>query len=284
MCARNLFRTTAPKADRLFFPGIGHGYTDHYRSTRGLNRVRLDIHVITTPDLQLRTASAKLTGDADLRLRGTVAHPSLLGRAEILEGEVNFNGSKYRLDRGDITFSDPVSIQPILDLQAGTRVGDYDITLGINGKMDKLNITYRSEPPLSNSDIIALLALGYTNTESATIAGSANSFSNAASGAILGEALNATVGNRVERLFGVSRVKIAPQGLATETNPNHGPEVTIEQQVGPDLTVTYSTNVSQASQQIIQVEYNVTRNVSIVALRDQNGVVSFDVKIRQRKK
>jgi hypothetical protein len=42
--------------------------------------------------------------------------------------------------------------------------------------------------------------------------------------------------------------------------------------------------VSVASQQIIQVEYNITRNVSIVALRDQNGVVSFDVKIRQRKR
>jgi len=28
----------------------------------------------------------------------------------------------------------------------------------------------------------------------------------------------------------------------------------------------------------------VTRNVSIVALRDQNGVVSFDFKIRRRKK
>jgi hypothetical protein len=32
------------------------------------------------------------------------------------------------------------------------------------------------------------------------------------------------------------------------------------------------------------VEYNLTRNISIVALRDQNGVVSFDVKIRQRKR
>jgi len=50
------------------------------------------------------------------------------------------------------------------------------------------------------------------------------------------------------------------------------------------LTVTYSTNVSQSSQQIIQMEYNVSRNLSIVALRDQNGIVSFDVRIRQRKK
>ena len=51
-----------------------------------------------------------------------------------------------------------------------------------------------------------------------------------------------------------------------------------------NLTITYSTNVSQASQQIIQVEYNVSRNVSVVAVRDQNGVVSFDVRIRRRKK
>jgi hypothetical protein len=60
--------------------------------------------------------------------------------------------------------------------------------------------------------------------------------------------------------------------------------VTIEQQVANNLTLTYSTNVSQASQQIIQVEYNISRNVSIVGVRDQNGVVSFDVRIRQRKK
>jgi len=51
-----------------------------------------------------------------------------------------------------------------------------------------------------------------------------------------------------------------------------------------NLTLTYTTNVAGASQQLIQVEYNITRNVSIVAVRDQNGVVSFDVRVRQRKK
>ena len=40
----------------------------------------------------------------------------------------------------------------------------------------------------------------------------------------------------------------------------------------------------QASQQIIQLEYNLTRNVSIVAVRDQHGVVSFDLRVRRRKK
>ena len=37
--------------------------------------------------------------------------------------------------------------------------------------------------------------------------------------------------NRLQKLFGVSRIKIDPQGLTTETNPTaRGPQVTIEQQ------------------------------------------------------
>jgi translocation and assembly module TamB len=114
---------------------------------------------------------------------------------------------------------------------------------------------------------------------------SQSAFNSETSNAILSAALNATVSSRVQKLFGVSRIKIDPQGLTTETSPTQtGPAVTIEQQVKNNLTLTYTTNVAQASQQIIQVEYNVTRNVSIVGVRDQNGVVSFDVRVRQRKK
>jgi translocation and assembly module TamB len=102
---------------------------------------------------------------------------------------------------------------------------------------------------------------------------------------MLAAALNATLNNRTQRLFGNSRIKIDPQGLATETSPTQtGPAVTIEQQVRDNFTLTYTTSVSQASQQIIRAEYNISKNVSVVAIRDQNGVVSFDVKIRRRKR
>jgi translocation and assembly module TamB len=253
-----------------------------------LNRIRLDVHVVTTPELRMQTATVRLSGDADLRLRGTAARPVLLGRADVTEGEIYFNGAKYHLERGDVSFTNPVKTTPVLDLQASTRVRDYDITASINGDPTKpggLHINYRSEPPLPEADIIALLALGRTREESAQLQQSGQSaFTQEASNAILSQALNATVSNRAQRLFGVSRIKIDPQGLSTATNPAHGPQVTIEQQVADNLTLTYSTNVSQAAQQVIQVEYNLTRNVSIVAVRDQNGVVSFDVRVRRRKK
>ena len=255
-------------------------------ATSPLYRIKLDVHVVTAPDLQMQTAIARLSGGADLRLRGTAAKPALLGRVEVLEGEISFNGAKYRLERGEVLFQSPVSIQPVLDLQATTRVRDYDITVSVNGDTSKpLSVKYRSDPPLPEADIVALLAVGQTREESAQLAQSNNTgFSQTASNLILSEALNATVSNRVQKLFGVSRIKIDPQGLNTETNPTRGPQVTIEQQISNLLTLTYSQNVSQASQQIIQGEYYVRKDISIVGTRDQNGVVSFDVKVRQRKK
>jgi translocation and assembly module TamB len=249
-----------------------------------LNRLKLDVHIVTTPELQMQTAVAKLTGDADLRARGTAAKPVLLGRVDILEGEVNFNGAKYRLERGDITFNNPVRIAPVLDLQATTRVSDYDITIILNGEIDKLRVNWRSEPPLPESDIVSLLAVGRTRTEAAALQSGPSAYSPETSSQILSQALTAATTSRAQRLFGASRIKIDPEGLGTETSINRGPQVTIDQQVYDNLTLTYSTNVSQTSQQIIQVEYNINRNLSIVALRDYNGVLSFDVKLRKRKK
>jgi translocation and assembly module TamB len=251
-----------------------------------LNRIRMDVHIVTTPELQMQTAVVRLSGDADLHLQGTLAKPVLLGRADVTEGEVYFNGTKYRMERGDVVFVNPVTTTPVLDLQASTHVRDYDITVNLNGGLDKLNLTYHSEPPLPVADIINLLALGQTQQQSAQLQQSGQSpFAQQASSAILAEALNSAISNRARSLFGISHIRVDPQGLNTETSPTtSAPAVTIEQQVKDNLTLTYTTNVSQTSQQIIQAEYNLTRNVSILALRDYNGVVSFEVRIRQRRK
>ncbi|HTZ82591.1 MAG TPA: translocation/assembly module TamB domain-containing protein [Candidatus Acidoferrales bacterium] len=252
-----------------------------------LYNVKLDVVVRTAPELQMKTAVARLSGDADLRLRGSVARPSVLGRADILEGDATFNGIKFRLERGDITFANPVAIEPQVNLQATTHVRNYDLDVTVTGTPDRLNVNYRSEPPLPKSDIIALLALGRTSEESEQLQEQSGQtlFSDEATNLIISQAINSTVSNRLQKLFGVSRIKIDPQGLTTETNPTaRGPQVTIEQQFANNVTLTYSTNVSQSSEQIIQGEYYVNRNLSVVGTRDQNGVVSFDVRLRRRRK
>jgi translocation and assembly module TamB len=251
------------------------------------SRLKLDVHVVTTPELRMQTAIARLSGNADLRVRGTADRPAVLGRVEVLEGEISFNGNKYKLERGDVTFANPAKTQPVVNLQASTRVRDYDITVQFRGDASVANglkITWQSEPQLPEADVIDLLALGRTREESAAASSGSFGLNGDASALLINQALNNAFNSRLQRLFGASRVKIDPQGLASETAVVRGPQVTVEQQVASFLTLTYSTNTEVSNQQIIQVEYNITRNVSIVALRDQNGVVSFDFKLRRRRK
>ena len=69
---------------------------------------------------------------------------------------------------------------------------------------------------------------------------------------------------------------------ADHSGQNAAARVTVEQQVSPNLNVTYVSNVSSTQQQVIQVEYNVTRTISVVALRDQNGTFGVDIKFKKR--
>jgi translocation and assembly module TamB len=253
-----------------------------------LDNMRLDLHITSTPELRVETSLAKLSGDLDLRVRGTAARPAIVGRVNIAEGDIFFNGTKYRLERGDITFSNPLSIEPVINIDMSARVQDYDVTIGLHGSAISgkgMSMTYRSDPPLSNADIIALLAFGRTRDQtlySASQPGQGANDTATASNAILGEALNATFSDRVQRLFGASRVKIDPQFIGSENNPSA--RVTIEQQINNNITFTYVTSLTQSAETVIQVEYNIDKNVSIVAVRDQNGVLGFDLRIRRRKK
>ena len=247
-----------------------------------LNNLRFDVHVVSTPELQVETALGKFSGNVDLHLRGTAAVPALLGRVNVIQGDVSFAGTKYHLERGDITLTNPVHIEPVLNIEASARVRDYDITMGLHGTLDRLSITYRSDPPLPTGDIIALIALGRTKEDTGIQSATQSAFSETTSNAILSQALNAGVSNRSQKLFGFSRIKIDPEAGGPESNPNT--RVTIEQQVSDKVTLTFITNLTQSGQEIVQVEYNINKNVSLVGVRDQNGVLGFDVRLRQRRR
>lgn len=249
-----------------------------------VDNMRLDVHIVSTPQLEVETALAKITGDADLHIRGTLGHPAVLGRVNIVEGDVYLSGTKYHLERGDITFRNPVRIEPILNIEASARVQEYDITIGLHGTPDKLEKqrSFRSDPPLPEADIIALIALGRTREDTALSRPITETSSDATSNAILGQALNQVISSRAQRLFGVSRIKIDPQVGGLESNPNA--RLTLEEQVNNNITLTYVTNLAASAQQVIQAEYLVNKNLSIVVIRDQNGVLGFEIRMRQRKK
>jgi translocation and assembly module TamB len=245
------------------------------------NHIRLDVHVVSSPQLNFQNAYAKLAGDVDLRLRGTVASPSLLGRVSITEGNAIIAGTRYELQRGDIFFTNPVRIEPTIDLNASARVEDYDITLSLHGTPEKLGVSYRSEPPLPEADVVALLALGRTeNQQRLYTQQQEQSGSNPTTDALLGGALNATVSSRVQKLFGAGSVKVDPNYIGTLGNSTS--RITVEEQLGRNITLTYATDVDTTGQQLLQAEIAINRHVSLLVARDESGVFSMVIKATRR--
>lgn len=250
--------------------------------TSPLNRVRLDLHVTSAPELGFQNSIATLAGDVNLRVRGTLENPSVLGRVSITQGTASVAGTTYHLQQGAIVFADPVTISPEIDLEATARVQDYDIIITLHGPPSKLNISYRSEPPLTQSDVLALLALGRTNEQAAMYGEQEQQGANLTSEALLGTALNTAVSSRVQKLFGVGSVRVDPNfvGALGESTAR----VTVEEQVGKDITLTFATNINTTAQQLLQAEYDLTRNVSIIAVRDEADVFSMYLQIRGKHK
>ncbi len=245
------------------------------------NKIRLDVRITSSPQLDFQNSYAKLAGTVDLTIRGTVATPTVLGRIQITDGSATFAGTKYQLQRGDIYFTNPVRIDPIIDLDATAQVENYDITVGLHGTMTNLKPTYRSEPPLSEADVFALLALGRTQEEAQIYQEKqAQAGTDPTTSALLGGALNATVSNRVEKLFGVGSVKIDPAFVGTLGNS--AARITVQQQLSKQITATFATNVNSSAQQLIQLQYDLNHNMSIVVTRDESGVFSVVYKLRQR--
>jgi len=217
----------------------------------------------------------------DLRLRGTVASPSLLGRVSITEGSASIAGTRYDLQRGDIFFTNPVRIEPSIDLNATARVEDYEITLGLHGTPQKLAVTYRSDPPLPEADVVTLLALGRTeNQQRLYTQQQEQSLANPTTDALLGGALNASVSSRVQKLFGAGSVKVDPNYLGVLGNSTS--RIIVEEPLGRNITLTYATDVDTPGQQLLQAEVAINRHVSLLVVRDESGVFSMVLKATSR--
>lgn len=253
-----------------------------------LQGLQLDVRVLTQHTLEVETALTRnIQADADLRVRGTPDHPVLLGHITVNSGQIEFFGNKYSIDRGEITFNNPVKNEPVINMDLSTRVRGITVDIAFSGSLNKLNFSYRSDPPLEASDIVALLAVGRTPSTAGPL-GTVSSATNVnysilgmgtQSNSLLAQAITPN-SSRLQKFFGVTHIKIDPQLTDVTIVPQA--RLTMEQQVSSDVTLTYIQNLEISDQQIVRVEWDFSRKWSAVALRDENGAFSIDIQYRKR--
>ncbi|HUA61946.1 MAG TPA: translocation/assembly module TamB domain-containing protein [Verrucomicrobiae bacterium] len=250
-----------------------------------LGGLYFDVQVNTASDLQFQSSLTQdLQADASLQVKGTFSNPAILGRINITRGQVLFFGTKYSVSQGSVSFYNPLRIEPIIDVSLETKAQGVDVTLTISGPLHHLNLTPSSDPPLSFNEIVALLATGRTPTSDPALlaqqTSAPQSWQQMGASALLGQAIASPVAGRLQRFFGVSNLRIDPAITGVDNTPQA--RLTLEQQVTPDITFTYITNVTTSNPQVVRVEWSISRRWSAVAVRDENGIFGVDFFFKKR--
>ncbi len=250
-----------------------------------LQGMQVNVHVGAVSQLSVETSLVRnVEADLDLDVVGTVANPSILGTIAIAQGELRMLGTHYRINRGDIRFVNPLQAEPVLNVELETRIRDVDIALVLSGPSRSLNLSYRSDPPLPFHDLVNLVAVGKEPTSDPSIASrrriEQQSLVQTGADNLLSQAISRPVSKRLQRFFGVSRLKVDPQIGGLEANPSA--RISTEQQIADDITLIYSYDLSSAQQQAIRIEWNPDRKWSFIVTRDQNGLVGSDVLYKVR--
>jgi translocation and assembly module TamB len=251
-----------------------------------LRNLQFDVRVEAAPNAEFSSTLTKdIKAELALRLRGTPDRPVLLGRIAATQGEIDFFGSRYEISRGEVLFTNPLKIEPVINLDLETRVRGVVISMNFSGPASKLNMSYRSDPPLQSSEILALLTVGRnpgTLNPIAPTQAPAQGMFGGDSSVILGAAVSAGINGRLQRFFGISRVRLDPQLTGIDNVPQA--RLTLEQQVSRDVTLTYITNLNRTQQQIVRIDWDISRTWSVVAIRDENGIFGLDLFFRKRYK
>jgi translocation and assembly module TamB len=243
-----------------------------------LQNMRLDLRVRSSNALAVQSSLAQnVELYADLRVRGTAAQPGVLGRINITEGKLLFFGSTYTVNNGSISFFNPIRVEPILDLSLETQAQGVDVDLKVTGPVDNMRLSYTSNPPLQFQEIVSLLAAGSTPTSDPTLLANqpsvaAQSFQQMGESAIVGAAVANPVSSQLQRVFGVTQLKINPTFAGGSDVPVT--QFSLTQQISSNLTFTYVTGLNTANAETIQVLWTFKPQWSAQALLDYNGIFS----------
>jgi len=253
-----------------------------------LDPVTLDVRLVAPPEsIEVRTNVARLKASGELFARGTWGHPILFGEIRAEEGgRLTLQGQRYDLTSGRILFSNPIRIEPFFEMEAHGTISKYHVTFGLTGTAARLSTRFSSDPQLSEAQIISLMATG--DVPSTSVAGgpigpapssSDESVSKAARELIASLASDA-VTSRTKEFFRLDRFQIDPAFSTGSTFD--APRITVGKSLGKDFNATVSFVLSSNQQQIITLDYQLSRTAFLQARLDENGVYSLELRFRQR--
>lgn len=236
---------------------------------------RLDIHVEADETIDLNSPFVRLVGSASVDIGGTTSRPEIIGKVEFEEGgEVTLQTVRYELERGSLTFSDPSSNEPFIELQGRTWVQNYEITLRVTGTPDRLVPSVSSNPPLTEDEVYSLLGVGYRDP---TLGRGAMGVGFASS--MITREITAELQRRAGLVLPIDQVRVDPFTEASTGNPTA--RVSVVKQLSPSWTFIVQSNLSAEREAVVVSRWYLAPGLFVEASRAIDGSVGVDLKLRR---
>jgi translocation and assembly module TamB len=230
----------------------------------------LEIQVTVPNNAWLRHANANVELSGKVKLEkppgGKLA---LIGLLEVVRGWAGFQGRRFNLTRGVVTFTGGDKINPTLDVVGEYRTGEYVVDATVSGNAEKPALTFSSQPQMDQSDILAVLLFG--KPMAALNQGEALSLQqsavNVASGFAAGHLVKA-----VSQSLGLQDLGLEPNDVEVADG-----RVRIGRYVGDQTFFSVSQGITGKYGQEVAVEFRITKDWKLGVSSSTEGTNGVDL-------
>jgi translocation and assembly module TamB len=221
-------------------------------------------------NLQVRGLGIRSTWTTDIHVGGFADSPAFTGRADLVRGDYEFAGRTFRLDRGVIRFRGESPPNPLLDIRALAQVQGLDATVLVQGTGLKPEISFASNPPLPQDELLSRILFGTSITNLS--APEALQLASAVA------ALNSGTGsldpiNALRKAVGLDRLRVLPADISTGQKTS----IAAGKYIGRKLYVEVITDGHEYS--ATRVEYEITRWLSVLSTVSTIGRAQASVRV-----
>ncbi|MDP8255244.1 MAG: translocation/assembly module TamB domain-containing protein [Candidatus Alcyoniella australis] len=196
---------------------------------------------------------AKIELGGDLILTGDNVDMGLLGHLFLVEGRADVLGNSYEISSVSIQFYEQARIWPNFEVNAETTVQDVNILVNVHGDPDNVDITFNSDPPKGDQDIISLLTLGMSYDEF-------QSGEQVSTEQALGWTANKIIGDRLNKIAG----RYTGISVAVDTSGGRT-RIVISKELGKDLVASLYRDVID-TEMGAELEYGFIRYLKVRGL------------------
>jgi len=221
-------------------------------------------------DLQVTGLGINSRWTTSLQIGGEADAPRFTGRAGLVQGNYDFAGRIFRLDRGTIRFRGESPTDPLLDIHAQADVQGLSATVNVGGTGLKPEITFASTPPMPQDELLSRILFGtsITNLSAPEALQLASAVAALQSGSGSLDPINA-----LRKAIGLDRLRIVPADVTTGQKTAIGAGKYITRRLFVEV-ITDGQGYSAT-----QVEYQMTRWLSLLSTVSTIGRSSASVRV-----